>query len=150
MKTRIHSIRIKSVKKEYSQWSRPPTERSFVALRMMAYSLWIGQEKSFKNYRYNKFDKNSIKSNSVWSLFVDTQGRIWIGYYNSGVGIYDKFYDKFKDIESLPNAHNSLQSSSITGIVQDRGRQAMDRNRWWWRRYLRPKGSAHCTSCRPQ
>jgi len=76
--------------------------------------------KIVKNYRYNKFDKNSIKSNSVWSLFVDTQGRIWIGYYNSGVGIYDKFYDKFKDIESLPNAHNSLQSSSITGIVQDR------------------------------
>ncbi|ASV29567.1 hybrid sensor histidine kinase/response regulator transcription factor [Maribacter cobaltidurans] len=72
-----------------------------------------------KNYRYDKFDLNSIKSNSVWSLFVDRQERIWIGYYNKGVGVYDRYYDKFKDIQSLPNVQNSLQSSSVTGIIKD-------------------------------
>jgi len=72
-----------------------------------------------KNYRYNKFDKNSIKSNSIWSLFLDKQERIWIGYYNKGIGVYDPFYDKFNSIESLANVPNSLQSGSVTGIVKD-------------------------------
>ncbi|WP_089890804.1 hybrid sensor histidine kinase/response regulator transcription factor [Kriegella aquimaris] len=72
-----------------------------------------------KNYRYNKFDANSIKSNSIWSIFVDTQSRIWIGYYNNGVGVYDLLSDKFKDIESLANTNNSLQLPSVTGIVSN-------------------------------
>lgn len=72
-----------------------------------------------KNYRYNKFDKNSIKSNSIWSLFLDAQERIWMGYYNKGVGVYDEYYDKFPDIESVPNMPNSLQSGTVTGIQKD-------------------------------
>jgi signal transduction histidine kinase/DNA-binding response OmpR family regulator/sugar lactone lactonase YvrE len=72
-----------------------------------------------KNYRYDKFDKNSIKSNSIWSLYQDRVGRIWIGYFNNGVEVYDKYYDKFNDIESLPNMPNSLQSNSVTAIAKD-------------------------------
>ncbi len=72
-----------------------------------------------KNYRYDKFNKNSIKSNSVWSLVVDQQQRVWVGYYNNGVGVFDQFYDKFKDIESLPNVPNSLQTGSVTAIVKN-------------------------------
>lgn len=73
-----------------------------------------------KNYRYDKFNNNSIKSNSVWSLFVDKQDRIWIGYYNKGVGVHDYNYDKFPDIQSISNVDNSLQSSSVTGIIKDK------------------------------
>lgn len=72
-----------------------------------------------KNYRYDKFNKNSIKSNSIWSLFKDRVGRIWVGYFNNGVEVYDQYYDKFSDIESLPNMPNSLQSNSVTGIAKD-------------------------------
>lgn len=75
--------------------------------------------KIIKNYRYDKFDTNSIKSNSIWSLFTDEQERIWMGYYNNGVGVYDELYDKFEDIESLPSNPNSLQSSSVTAIQKD-------------------------------
>lgn len=77
------------------------------------------------NYRYDKFNINSIKSNSVWSLFVDKQERIWIGYYNKGVGLYDYNFDKFDDIQSIQNVENSLQSSSVTGIIKD------DHDRLW-------------------
>ncbi|MEH6407922.1 MAG: two-component regulator propeller domain-containing protein, partial [Leeuwenhoekiella sp.] len=75
--------------------------------------------KIINHYLNNKFNDNGVKSNSIWSLFLDNQERIWIGYYNNGVSVYDKFYDKFKDIESRPNYPNSLQSSSVTGIIQD-------------------------------
>jgi signal transduction histidine kinase/ligand-binding sensor domain-containing protein/DNA-binding response OmpR family regulator len=75
--------------------------------------------KVLNHYLNNKFDDNGIKSNSVWSLFLDNQERIWIGYYNNGIGVYDELYDKFADLESKPNNPNSLQSSSVTGIVKD-------------------------------
>ncbi len=72
-----------------------------------------------KNYLYNKKDKNSIRSNSIWSLFVDNNQRIWMGYYNNGVVVSDNLFDKFDNIESLENNPNSLQTGSVTGIVKD-------------------------------
>ena len=72
-----------------------------------------------QKYVYNKFDNNSLKSNSIWSLHLDNENRIWLGYFNKGVGIHDKLYNKFERIESLPNNTNSLQAGSVTGIVKD-------------------------------
>ncbi|MDO6854067.1 two-component regulator propeller domain-containing protein [Cellulophaga lytica] len=72
-----------------------------------------------KNYLSSKTDEKSILYNSIWSLFLDTNDRIWMGYYNSGVAVYDKLYDKFNNIESLNNTPNSLQIGSVTSIVQD-------------------------------
>lgn len=72
-----------------------------------------------KNYTYNKIDKNSIRSNSIWSLFVDKNKRIWMGYYNKGVDVSDKLYNKFNKIESLSDNKNSLQTGSVSGIVKD-------------------------------
>lgn len=73
-----------------------------------------------KNYLSSKTDKKSILYNSIWSLFLDKNERIWMGYYNSGVAVYDKLYDKFNNIESLNNTPNSLQIGSVTGIAQDK------------------------------
>ena len=72
-----------------------------------------------KTYLYNKADKNSIRSNSIWSLFVDNNQRIWMGYYNNGVVVSDHLFDKFNNIESVENNPNSLQTGSVTGIVKD-------------------------------
>lgn len=71
-----------------------------------------------KTYLYNKSDKNSIRSNSIWSLFVDNNQRIWMGYYNNGVVVSDHLFDKFDNIESLENNPNSLQIGSVTGIAK--------------------------------
>ncbi|MHA7056816.1 hybrid sensor histidine kinase/response regulator transcription factor [Aquimarina sp. M1] len=73
-----------------------------------------------KNYLFDKNNKKSIRSNSIWSLFMDDNERIWIGYYNKGIAVYDKLYDKFKNIESLASNPNSLEAGSVTGIVQDK------------------------------
>ncbi|WP_299435518.1 hybrid sensor histidine kinase/response regulator transcription factor [uncultured Aquimarina sp.] len=73
-----------------------------------------------KNYLFDKNNKNSIQSNSIWSLFMDSNERVWIGYYNNGIAIYDQLYDKFKNIESLASNPNSLEAGSVTGIVQDK------------------------------
>ena len=72
-----------------------------------------------KTYLYNKTDENSIRSNSIWSLFIDENERIWMGYYNSGVVVSDQLFDKFNNIESLTSNKNSLQTGSVTGIAID-------------------------------
>tara|TARA_R110002049_G_scaffold9462_1_gene48214 strand:- start:17461 stop:21630 length:4170 start_codon:yes stop_codon:yes gene_type:complete len=71
------------------------------------------------NYQASKTDNNSILSNSIWSLYTDNNERIWLGYYNKGVSVYDKLYDKFNEINSLSQNPNSLQHASVTGIDQD-------------------------------
>ncbi len=77
------------------------------------------------HYLSSKIDKKSILSNSIWSLYVDKNERIWVGHYNKGVSVYDKLYDKFKEIESLYHNPNSLNHESVVGIVED------DLNRLW-------------------
>ncbi|WP_281637949.1 hybrid sensor histidine kinase/response regulator transcription factor [Flavobacterium marginilacus] len=72
-----------------------------------------------KKYLPNKFEKNGLKSNSIWSLLKDNDNRIWLGYYNKGVCIFDKLSEQFNSIESLLNNTNSLQTSSVTSIAED-------------------------------
>ncbi|AUP81186.1 hybrid sensor histidine kinase/response regulator transcription factor [Flavivirga eckloniae] len=72
-----------------------------------------------KNYVLSKTEENSILHNSIWSLFEDSNKRIWMGYFNSGVAVSDKLYDKFSDIKSLPTNDNSLRIGSVLGMVED-------------------------------
>jgi len=72
-----------------------------------------------KSFKFNKSDTDGIKSNSIWSIFIDDGNRIWVGYFNQGVDIYDKENERFKSIESIPNKDQSLFSKSVTSITQD-------------------------------
>lgn len=72
-----------------------------------------------KKYVQNKFNSRSLSSNSVWSLFLDNEKRIWLGYYNKGLGIFDKINSKVNIIESLPGNSQSLQTNCVTGIAKD-------------------------------
>ncbi|WP_422107660.1 hybrid sensor histidine kinase/response regulator transcription factor [Winogradskyella sp.] len=72
----------------------------------------------------NRYDANdntngNILSNSIWSMFLDKDERIWIGYYNKGVSVYDELYDKFGEIRSMPRNPNSLTHPSVSAIVED-------------------------------
>jgi signal transduction histidine kinase/ligand-binding sensor domain-containing protein/DNA-binding response OmpR family regulator len=73
-----------------------------------------------QKYVHSKFDNHSLKSNSVWSLYLDKDKRIWLGYYNKGLSIFDKLYNKFNALESLLNNKESLQTSAVTGVVKDK------------------------------
>ncbi|MCH1547796.1 MAG: response regulator, partial [Flavobacteriaceae bacterium] len=71
------------------------------------------------NYRFNKNIQNGIKSNSIWSIFSDSKDRIWLGYYNNGVDVYNNNYSKFKAFKNISGYTNSLSSNSVTGIIKD-------------------------------
>lgn len=78
-----------------------------------------GDGEILKRYEATKNDTSSILSNSIWSLYLDKDERIWLGYYNKGVSVYDKLYDKFNEIQSIPQNPNSLQHVSVAAIEQD-------------------------------
>ncbi|KFF05684.1 hybrid sensor histidine kinase/response regulator transcription factor [Flavobacterium reichenbachii] len=72
-----------------------------------------------KKYVNSKYNIRSLGSNSVWSLFLDKEKRIWLGYYNKGLGVFDKLNSKVRGIESLAGNPQSLQTNCVTGIAKD-------------------------------
>lgn len=72
-----------------------------------------------KKYTNSKFDTRSLSSNSVWSLCFDKDKRIWLGYYNKGLGVFDKLDSKINSIESIAGKPKSLQTSGVTSIAKD-------------------------------
>ncbi|MBU2912996.1 two-component regulator propeller domain-containing protein [Reichenbachiella agariperforans] len=84
--------------------------------------LWLINEEGevVDSYYYDKFAGDHIKANSIWSLYRDHNDRIWLGYYDKGVGLYDPNYDKFNHLISQANDLNSLHVGSVSGIVEDR------------------------------
>ena len=69
-------------------------------------------------YLADRFNPRSIGSNSVWELYEDRRGRVWQGYYNKGVSVYDRLHDKFSSIVSQPNQPHSLRAASVTGLAE--------------------------------
>jgi len=109
----------------------PVTEKPFLAMiKLPDGTLMCGTENDglihvntdgsvMHHYLYDKTDAKGILGDSIWSLFLDSNERIWVGYYNAGIAIYDKRHDKFKEIENIYNDSNSLNISSVTAILKD-------------------------------
>ncbi|MGL1888135.1 MAG: response regulator [Reichenbachiella sp.] len=68
-------------------------------------------------YFYSKYNGDNIQSNSIWTLYRDRDDRIWLGYYDKGIGLYDPLFNKFQSLKSSVNNFNSLQVGSVTSIV---------------------------------
>ncbi len=72
-----------------------------------------------QHYQHDESNPKSIASSSVWSLYLDRQERIWLGYYDKGVAVFDTNYAKFNTLEPETNNENSLQGYSVSGIEKD-------------------------------
>lgn len=72
------------------------------------------------HYTANSSYKESIKSNSIWSIFLDNKERIWLGHYNQGVEVYNPLHTKFGSIDALLNETNGIASNPTTGIIVDK------------------------------
>jgi len=69
-------------------------------------------------FTFKKLRKDFLQSNSIWSLFQDSQNRIWAGSFNKGVSVYDDLCNKFEEATNLLNT-NSLNARAVTSIIED-------------------------------
>lgn len=67
---------------------------------------------TFKIYRNNPADSNSIGNNSIWRLYEDERGTLWVGT-ERGLYSYDHASEKFCLLREAPQ-------SEISGITTDK------------------------------
>jgi ligand-binding sensor domain-containing protein/signal transduction histidine kinase len=67
---------------------------------------------TFKIYRNNPADSNSIGNNSIWRLYEDERGTLWVGT-ERGLYSYDYASEKFSLLKEAPQ-------SEISGITTDK------------------------------
>jgi signal transduction histidine kinase/ligand-binding sensor domain-containing protein len=65
-------------------------------------------------------DVGSISSNNIFTVFEDSNGRLWIGTENGGLNLYDRNKGKFIRYRSDPFDDNSLNNNSIWSICEDK------------------------------
>jgi len=97
-------------------------------------NFWVGTDKGlclmedfndeqpagrFDTYLHDPFDRNSLISNAVKSMYIDQQNRFWVGTYFGGINIFDPDYFRFKSITSHPLKKNSLPGNNVTAVCED-------------------------------
>lgn len=71
-----------------------------------------------KTYRHSPSNPQSISSNYIRSLALDSQNRLWIGTFND-LSIYHEGNDSFMSYSSNPVESGSLSQRSVRSIFMD-------------------------------
>ena len=61
-----------------------------------------------------------LKENNIYTIDVDAQNRIWIGYYSKGISMIDFKGKKIKHFEHEPNNNKSLSNNFISDLCVDK------------------------------
>lgn len=97
-------------------------------------NLWIGTENGgldilnlgkfnqgnyhFAHYRNNIDDETSISYNSIYSLFQDDQGTIWVGTYGNGLNYYNELLFKFDHYVHRKNITSNISNNMVNVIYR--------------------------------
>ncbi|WP_300701564.1 hybrid sensor histidine kinase/response regulator transcription factor [Bacteroides sp.] len=101
----------------------------YTILQQSPIHLWIGTEGSglfcidlrtneVKSYTRNPKVQNSISSNYIRTLALDSQNQLWIGTLNS-LNIYNEKENSFNVYNSDPQESGSLSQASVRDIFMD-------------------------------
>lgn len=117
----------------YSSLFNSPIRLSSNNIRKIVLSrdrkLWIATQKGVNVldasrekvliYQYDADDNNSLSQNSVYDIYQDRQGIIWIGTYFGGVNFVYPENNSF-EVYRNKNYTNSISSNVISAITQDK------------------------------
>jgi signal transduction histidine kinase/CheY-like chemotaxis protein/ligand-binding sensor domain-containing protein len=91
--------------------------------------LWLGTQDglnrydgySFKEYRTNTNDSNSISHNFISALKESAEGYLWIATLGGGLNRFNHRDDTFRRYINIPGDPNSLSSNSLSCLSIDSG-----------------------------
>ncbi|MFV0248579.1 MAG: two-component regulator propeller domain-containing protein [Tenacibaculum sp.] len=71
------------------------------------------------HYIPDKYDKYSIPSNEIETLFEDFLGNIWLGFKDGGIGLASAELGKIGNISAHPTKYPHLPNETIRAITKD-------------------------------
>jgi ligand-binding sensor domain-containing protein/DNA-binding CsgD family transcriptional regulator len=73
-----------------------------------------------KNNRFSAINNpTKVQNNVVKTLFEDSQKRLWLGYFNGGLAVYNPQTASFKHYLSNPNDPLSISNNSVWSIAEE-------------------------------
>ena len=84
------------------------------------YEYDIYSEKVLNHYIIDENKVGSIGSNAVYDILVDTDKRIWVANYTTGVEVYDPNMIRFSLYNHILKDNNSLAHNNVLAIVEDK------------------------------
>ena len=73
----------------------------------------------FKEYSNLPNDPRAPTPTRIYSLLVDSKGRLWVGTFDSGLWLYDSFHDRFKHIYPDQDDSSSHEVRTVFRIIED-------------------------------
>ena len=93
-------------------------------------TLWIGttnglhqfdrQLRTFIHYFHDPKNPNSLSHRSVWAIFEDNLGHLWVATDGGGLNLFDRQTKTFVHYQHDPQNPNSLNGDAILSLYQDR------------------------------
>ena len=78
-----------------------------------------------KNFINDPREPSSLSNNSVYALFLDSDGHLWIGTNGGGLNRFERETEQFIHYKYDPESETSLSHNTIWDIVEDK-----DKNLW--------------------
>jgi ligand-binding sensor domain-containing protein len=107
----------------------PGCDRIFAFAEDRAARIWMGcfdglecydpLTGSFVSYRHDPADPGSLDATAVRVLLVDSQDRLWVGTWGSGVACRFTSGGEFRHYKHEPDNSRSLSSSTVLCIYED-------------------------------
>jgi len=94
------------------------------------HNLWLGtnrsgiavfnpKSESFKLYRHNDKDSNSLSGDLILQLLADKEGNIWIGTINQGMDLFNPKNNTFYKYQPKPENTGSLSNMTVSALFED-------------------------------
>ena len=89
--------------------------------------LWIGTQEGLNRFDglefqvyENQFDEpDSLSSDWVWDIYVDSRGALWVGTEGGGLNRFERASDSFTHFRHDPDNPRSLSSDRVRVIYED-------------------------------
>lgn len=78
---------------------------------------------NFTVFRHDPENSNSLSGNHIQVLHEDSEGNIWIGTYDGGLNVYNRYTNSFRTFQFNREDPNSIGSNNIYAIYEDSKQQ---------------------------
>lgn len=115
---------------EYRNTSNPISDKVITDfLEDKEHNIWIStngdglfqydhSKNTFRQYQHHGSNNRSLKGNSIHTLFEDSNGVIWIGYYKQGIDLINKVSIKFSLIDADNSNDSYLTNESVLSFAE--------------------------------